>query len=108
MRLTGLLCPSGSKRDSVNYAIPFQSSIRLAIDVSKQLGLGEIARSVREFATSKFEILTVKPLNFSRTASGTFPHEDFRNISVVIRDVHAICLYEVSTQKIRDCSACGR
>jgi hypothetical protein len=107
MRLTGLLCPSGNKRNSVNYAIPFQSSMCLPIDISQQLGWGEIESSVRVYH-SKFESLTVKPLNFGGKTSGTFPHRDFHNISAVIRDVHTMFLYEVSTQKMPDCSACGR
>jgi hypothetical protein len=92
--------------DSVLYAIPFQLFMRLPIDVGKPLGLGHIENSVREFSDSKFEGPTVKSLNLARDAYGTFPERDFHNISVVIRNVHTTCLYEVSTQRMPDCSVC--
>jgi hypothetical protein len=79
MTLKDLLCPGGSKRAFVNDVILFQSSMCLPIDVSNQLGLGEISSSLRELMDSKFETMTVESLNLGGNASEMFCQRDFHN-----------------------------
>jgi hypothetical protein len=91
--------------------------MRLPIDINNELGLHEIEISVRAFADSKFESLTVKSRNSGGNGRWASRARDFYTISgvrrdvhiisEVIRDVHTMCLEDVSTQRMPDCSACS-
>jgi hypothetical protein len=98
MTLKGLRCQPGSKRNYVDDASLFQFSMGLPIDVSKQLGLREMPTGSRWFTDSTFDRRASEVWG---NASGTFRQRDLHRFSVGMRDVHPMCLYEVSAQYIQ-------